>query len=71
MIDSFAIPWTIAHQAPPTMEFPRQEYWIGLPFPSSGDLPHPGVKPKTRALVHGFFSTEPPGKPPKWNNTGK
>ena len=40
-----ATPWTAAHQAPLSMGFPRQEYWSGLPFPSPGDLPHPGVKP--------------------------
>ena len=39
----FATPWTIAHQAPPFMEFSRQEYWSELPFPSRGDLPNPGV----------------------------
>ena len=41
----FAIPWTVAHQAPLSMEFPRQEYWSRLPFPSHGDLPNPGIKP--------------------------
>ena len=40
----FATPWTVAHQAPPSMEFSRQEYWSGLPFPSSGDLPDPGIE---------------------------
>ena len=38
-------PWTVAHQAPPSMGSYRQEYWNGLPFPSPGDLPHPGIKP--------------------------
>ena len=38
----FVTPWTVAHQAPPSMGFPRQEYWSGLPFPSPGDLPDPG-----------------------------
>ena len=38
-------PWTVAHQAPPSMGFSRQEYWSGLPFPSPGDLPDPGIKP--------------------------
>ena len=41
----FAIPWTVAYQVPPSMEFSRQEYWSGLPFPSPGDLPNPGIKP--------------------------
>ena len=40
----FAIPWTVAHQALLSMEFSRQEYWSGLPFPSPGDLPNPGIK---------------------------
>ena len=46
----FATPWTVAYQAPPSMEFSRQEYWSGLPFPSPGDLPDPGMKemPKTK-----------------------
>ena len=43
-------PWTVAHQAPLSMKFPRQEYWSGLPFCSPGDLPDPGVKPKSSAL---------------------
>ena len=42
-------PWTVAHQAPLSMRFSRQEYWNGLPFPSPGDLPHPGIKP---GLLH-------------------
>ena len=41
----FATPWTVAHQAPPSMGFSRQEYWGGLPFPSPGDLPNPGIEP--------------------------
>ena len=40
----FATPWTIAHQAPLSIGFPRQEYWSGLPFPTPGDLPDPGIK---------------------------
>ena len=46
----FAIPWTVAHQAPPSMEFSRQEYWSGLPFPSPGDLPNPGMEPRSPTL---------------------
>ena len=42
--DSFATPWTVAHQAPLSMEFPRQEYWSGLPFPSPGDLSDPRIE---------------------------
>ena len=46
----FAITWTVAYQVPPSMEFPRQEYWSGLPFPSPGDLPKPGIKPGSPVL---------------------
>jgi hypothetical protein len=45
------------------MDFPRQEYWSGLPLPSPGDLPDPGIKPASPALAGGFFITESPGKP--------
>ena len=43
--DSFATQWTVAHQAPPSVGFPRQDYWNGLPFPSPGDLPNPWIEP--------------------------
>jgi len=46
----FVTPWTVAHQAPLSMEFSRQEYWSGLPFPSPEDLPNPGIKPRSPAL---------------------
>ena len=49
--------------APLSMGFFRQEYWSGLPFPSLGDLPDPGIKPVSTALADGFFTTELPGKP--------
>ena len=55
-----------AHQAPPSMGFPRQEYWSALPFLSPGDLPDPGIK-LTSAMADGFFTTEPPGKPQRCN----
>ena len=51
------------HQAPPSMGFSRREYWSGLPFPSPGNLPNPGIKPGTPALQAGALSSEPPGKP--------
>ena len=54
--------WTGACQAPLSMELSRQEYWSGLPFPSSGALPDTGVKPVSPALAGRFFTTEPPGK---------
>ena len=50
-----ATPWTVAHQAPLSMGFPRQEYWSGLPRPSPGDLPDPGIEPTSPALAGGFF----------------
>ena len=60
MSDSLVTPWTVAHQAPLSMGFPRQEYWSGLPFLFPGDLPNPGIEP---ALAGRFFTTEPSGKP--------
>ena len=59
----FVTLWTVAHQAPLSLGFPREEYWSGLPFPSSGDLPNPGVKPASFALAGEFFTTELPEKP--------
>ena len=58
----FVTPWIVAHQAPLSMGFPRQEYWCGLPFPSPGDLPEPGIEPASSALAGKFFTMEPPGK---------
>ena len=46
----FVTPWTVAYQAPPSMGFSRQEYWSGLPFPSPGDLPNPGIEPRSPAF---------------------
>ena len=51
----------VAHQVPPRMEFSRQEYWSGLPFPSPGDLPNPGIKPGSPALWADALLSEPPG----------
>ena len=59
----FATPWTVAHQAPLSMGFSRQEYWSGLPFPSPGDLPNPGIKPRCPSLQADALTSEPPGKP--------
>ena len=55
--------WTVAHQAPPSIGFSRQEYWNGLPFPSPGDLPNPGIKPTSPTLQADTLTSEPPGKP--------
>ena len=57
-----ATPWTVAHQAPLSLGFPRQEYWSELPFPS-GDLPHPGIKPGSPTLQADSLPSEPAGKP--------
>ena len=55
-------PWTVAHPASLSMGFPRQEDWTGVPFPSRGDLPNPGIEPMSPELAGGFFTTESPGK---------
>ena len=59
----FATPWTVAYQASPSMGFSRQEYWSGLPFPSPGDLPDPGIEPGPPELEADALTSEPPGKP--------
>ena len=59
-------PWTVAHQAPQSIGFPRQEYWNGLPWPPPGDLPDPGTEPMALSLLHwqaGSLPLVPPGKP--------
>ena len=56
----FVIPWTVAYQAPPSMGFSRQEYWSGLPFPSPGDLPDPGIESGCPALQANALTSEPP-----------
>ena len=55
--------WTVAHQVPLSMGFPRQEYWSGLSFLSPGDLPDPGIEPASPALAGGFCIAEPQGSP--------
>ena len=64
-VQLFATPWTVAYQALPSKGFSRQEYWSGLPFPSPGDLPDPGIEPTSLAypvLAGVLFTTVPPGK---------
>ena len=58
----FATPWTVAYQASLSMGFSRQEYWNGLPFPSLGDLPDPGIEPRSPTLQADSLPSEPPGK---------
>ena len=56
-VQLFAALWTVARQAPLSIEFSRQEYWSGLPFSSVGDLPDPGIEPASPVLADGFFTT--------------
>ena len=58
----FATPWTVAYQALPSMGFSRQEYWSGVPFPSPGDLPDPGIEPGSPTLYADASLSKPPGK---------
>ena len=62
-VQLFATPWTAASQAPPSMGFSRQEYWSALPFPSPGNLPNPGIEPRSPALQADALPSKPPGKP--------
>ena len=59
----FATLWTVAHQAPLSMGFSRHGYWSGLPFPSPGDRPNPGIEPRSPTLQADTLTSEPPGKP--------
>ena len=58
----FATPWTVAYWAPPSIGFSRHEYWSGLPFPSPGHLPDPGIAPRSPAFQADALTSEPPGK---------
>ena len=58
----FVTPWTVTYQAPLSMGFSRQEYWSGLPFPSPGDLPDPGIEPRSPAWEADSLTSEPAGK---------
>ena len=64
LVQLFATPWTVDHQAPLSMEFSRQEYWSQVPFPPPGDLSIPGIKPTSLmspALAGGLFTSRFPG----------
>ena len=72
MADSFAPSWTVARQAPLAMRFPRQDLGVSCHFRLQGIFPHPGIKSVSPALVGGFLTTEPPGKPnPKTSGSKK
>ena len=60
-VQLFATPWTVAYQVPLSIEFSRQEYWSGLPFPSLGDVPDPGIELGSPALQSDALPSEPPG----------
>ena len=65
-VQLFVAPWTEELRGLQSMEFSRQEYWSGLPFPTPGDLPDPGIEPAflaSPATAGGFINTVPPGKP--------
>jgi len=61
-VQLFATPWAVPYQAPPSMGFSRQEYWSGLPFPSPGYLPDPGIEPRSPALEADALTSEPPNE---------
>ena len=60
-VQFFETPWTVAHQTPLSMGFSRQEYWSGLPFLSPGELPNPGIEPRSPALQAETLTSQPPG----------
>ena len=64
VVSNSATPWTVVCEAPLSMEFSRQEYWSGLPFPSLWDLPNPGIKPGSPALQADSLLSELPGQTP-------
>ena len=61
-VQLFVTLWTVTHLAPLSMGFLKQVHYSGLPFPPPGNLPNPGIEPKSPVLAGGFFTTEPPGK---------
>ena len=67
VMSDFATPWTVAYQAPQSMEFPRREYWSVLPFPSPGDLPDWGIKPKSPAFQADSLPSRLQGSPKNWD----
>ena len=68
-VQLFATPWTVAHQVPLSMGFPRKEYWSRFPFPSPGDLPDSEIEPGSPVLQGDSLLTEPPGNPKLLNVT--
>ena len=68
-VQLFATPWTVAYQASLSIGFSRQQCWSGLPFPSPGDLPDPGLEPGSPTLQADTLPSESPGKPVLYNKT--
>ena len=66
VMSDFVTAWTVAYQAPLSMEFSKQKYWSEYPFPSPGDLSNPGIKPRSPALQADSLPAEPQGKPPNF-----
>ena len=62
-VQLFATPWTVAYQDPLSIRFSRPEYWSGMPFPSPGDIPNPGIELGSASLWADTLSSEPPGMP--------
>ena len=71
VMSNSATPWTAARQAPLSMEFSMQEYWSGLPFSTSGDLPDPGIEPMSLSLQADFLPLNHPTSTYQFINTGK
>ena len=67
----FSTPWAVARQVPPSMGYSRQEYWSGLPFPSPGDIPNPGIEPGSPTMRAESLPSEPPEKPKVTTTTKK
>ena len=70
-VQLFVTPWTVAHKAPLSIDFSRQDYWSGLPFPSLGDLSNSGIKLGSPALQADSLPSEPSGKPQLTEDKGK
>ena len=68
-VQLFATPWTVAYQAPPSMGFSRQEYWSGVPLPSPGDLPDPGINPGFQHCIQTLHCLSHQGRPGKCRDT--
>ena len=71
VVSDSVTPWTVAHQASPSMGFSRQEYWSGLPVHSPGDIPDPGIEPRSPTLQADALTSEPTGSHSSWQIDGE